>query len=76
MAEKKQYDSSVARIAGNIAAGLVLDRRNDSQRHDDIPEQAVYIAKEIIRILEAEDASDTVDDTVNGATTAIGSPVE
>ena len=56
MAEKKKYDSTVARIAGNIAAGLIRlePPRDGSSRRYWEPETLAKRAVEYARFIVAE----------------------
>lgn len=60
MNEKRKYDSTLARMAGNIAAGLVStpyfqfgDGVNGVRHHDELVAVAVDLASRIIAICEA-----------------------
>lgn len=52
MADKKPYDSTLARIAGNIAAGMI----RVTSDHDHIANASINIAKRIVRQLTEEQA--------------------
>jgi hypothetical protein len=52
MADKKKYDSTVARIAGNIAAGLLADMQIYGSRHDLVAIEAVKLARAIVAEVE------------------------
>ena len=51
MAKDKDYDSTLARMAGNIAAGCVGNIHTNSDP-EEIAKYSVTIAKEIIRLLK------------------------
>lgn len=54
MNEKKKYDTTVARIAGNIASGYVRDRDSDGNPWPDenIAEWSVFMARAIVAEVE------------------------
>lgn len=62
MSDKKKYDSGVARMAGNIASGMIANPNGLDIRLEDhqaeIAKRSVEIAHAIIAKIEAESVSD------------------
>jgi hypothetical protein len=46
--EKKDYDTTIARMAGNIAAGMVDHHTVEQKDADDIARETVAIARAIV----------------------------
>lgn len=56
MSEKRTYDSTVARIAGDIASGLV-DRFHD-RADQDVVRRAVWLARAIVAEVQRTEPAD------------------
>jgi len=59
MAEKRKYDSTVARIAGNIAGHMLRDNDGDTRNSEAVAVDAVYLARKIVAEVERTEPAST-----------------